>query len=182
MDERRKATAWCGRLLLFAALLLGIVTMHTLGHPSEHGSGQPGPTAARPGAHAMPAHAQPAHAMPAEAMPAHAASVHAMPAEAMPAHAASVRADAMAPAAMTIPAADAPRTDPAPHSGMDPMSVCLAVLAAGWAVALLLGLAAFLRRSGAAAPAARARLLRTLWPLPPPPRHKALARLSVLRV
>ncbi|MEU2516749.1 hypothetical protein [Streptomyces syringium] len=156
MDERRKATAWCGRLLLFAALLLGIVTMHTLGHPSEHGSGQPGPTAARPATHAMPAHAMPAHAAP-------------------------VRADGTAPAAMAAPAAGAPRTDPPPHSGMDPMSVCLAVLAAGWAVALLLGLAAFLRRSAAAAPAIRARLLHTLWPIPPP-RHKALARLSVLRV
>ncbi|MEW2575454.1 hypothetical protein [Streptomyces syringium] len=161
MDERRKATAWCGRLLLFAALLLGIVTMHTLGHPSEHGSGQPGPAAARPAAHAMPAHA--------------------MPADAMPAHAAHTRADDTAPDAVAAPPAGAPRTDPPPHSGMDPMSVCLAVLAAGWAVALLLGLAAFRRRSGAAAPAARARLLRTLWPIPPP-RHKALARLSVLRV
>ncbi|MEV6779535.1 hypothetical protein [Streptomyces syringium] len=166
MDGRRKATAWCGRLLLFAALLLGIVTMHTLGHPSEHGSGQAGPTAARPVTHAMPAHARP---------------VHVMPDHAMPAHAAAPRADDIAPAAMAAPAADAPRTDPPPHSGMDPMSVCLAVLAAGWAVAVLLGLAAFLRRSGAAAPATRARLLRTLWPIPPP-RHKALARLSVLRV
>ncbi|MGI5527787.1 hypothetical protein ACQEVX_10280 [Streptomyces syringium] len=161
MDERRKATAWCGRLLLFAALLLGIVTMHTLGHPSEHGSGQSGPAAARPAAHAMPAHA--------------------MPADTRPAPAAHTRADDTAPAAVAARAADAPRTDPPPHSGMDPMSVCLAVLAAGWAVALLLGLAAFRRRSGAAAPAARARLLRTLWPIPPP-RHKALARLSVLRV
>ncbi|MFF5130038.1 hypothetical protein ACFY41_24265 [Streptomyces syringium] len=166
MDERRKATAWCGRLLLFAALLLGIVTMHTLGHPSEHGSGQSGPAAARPAAHAMPAHAMPAHAMPADTRPGHAAHT---------------RADDTAPAAVAAPAADAPRSDPPPHSGMDPMSVCLAVLAAGWAVALLLGLAAFRRRSGAAAPAARARLLRTLWPIPPP-RHKALARLSVLRV
>ncbi|MBP2402526.1 hypothetical protein [Streptomyces syringium] len=161
MDERRKATAWCGRLLLFAALLLGIITMHTLGHPSEHGSAQPGPAAARSAAHAMPAHA--------------------MPADTMPAHAAHTRADDTAPAAVADPAADAPRTDAPPHSGMDPMSVCLAVLAAGWAVALLLGLAAFRRRSGAAAPAARALLLRTLWPIPPP-RHKALARLSVLRV
>ncbi|GGR02557.1 hypothetical protein [Streptomyces netropsis] len=151
MDERRKATAWCGRLLLFAALLLGIVTMHTLGHPSEHGSGPPGPTAAQPAAHAMPAHA--AHA----------------------------RADDGTTATATGPAAGTPRTDPPPHSGMDPMAVCLAVLAAGWAVALLLGLAALRRRSGTLTPAARARLLRTLWPIPPP-RHKALARLSVLRV
>lgn len=38
MDGQRKATAWAGRLLLFAALLFGILTMHTLGHPSENGS------------------------------------------------------------------------------------------------------------------------------------------------
>lgn len=38
MYGQRKATAWAGRLLLFAALLFGIVTMHTLGHPSENGS------------------------------------------------------------------------------------------------------------------------------------------------
>ncbi|MEC4017231.1 hypothetical protein [Streptomyces sp. H27-D2] len=36
MYGQRAAGAWCGRLLLFAALLLGIVTMHTLGHPGEH--------------------------------------------------------------------------------------------------------------------------------------------------
>ncbi|MGY0486895.1 DUF6153 family protein [Streptomyces sp. WG-D5] len=36
------------RLLLFAALLFGIVCMHTLGHPSEHGSGLDG---AMPSAH-----------------------------------------------------------------------------------------------------------------------------------
>ncbi|MGW1888777.1 hypothetical protein ACWCP6_00740 [Streptomyces sp. NPDC002004] len=33
------ARARPGRLLLFTALLLGIVTMHTLGHPAEHGMG-----------------------------------------------------------------------------------------------------------------------------------------------
>ncbi|MCX5302726.1 hypothetical protein OG304_04570 [Streptomyces sp. NBC_00160] len=38
MKEQRRATAWCGRLLLCAALLLGIVTMHSLGHPAENGS------------------------------------------------------------------------------------------------------------------------------------------------
>ncbi|MFE0047526.1 hypothetical protein ACFWYJ_30500, partial [Streptomyces albireticuli] len=75
MGERRRVVAWCGRLLLFAALLLGIVTMHTLGHPtSDHGAGSgagggthgaaaaeagqagagggPRPAAGRPGDHA----------------------------------------------------------------------------------------------------------------------------------
>ncbi|MEU5050872.1 hypothetical protein [Streptomyces sp. NPDC021096] len=64
---------------------------------------------------------------------------------------------------------------------MDPMSVCLAVLGAGWTVALLLSLAALRRPAGADAPAGRAWFSRALWPVPPP-RHKALARLSVLRV
>ncbi|MFC7309756.1 hypothetical protein ACFQVC_36770 [Streptomyces monticola] len=37
MTFSRGARARCGRLLLFAALLFGIVTMHTLGHPAgEH--------------------------------------------------------------------------------------------------------------------------------------------------
>ncbi len=34
--QQRRFTAWCGRLLLFSALLFGIVTMHSLGHPAEH--------------------------------------------------------------------------------------------------------------------------------------------------
>ncbi len=38
---RSRAAAWCGRLLLFAALIVGIVGMHTLGHPvGGHGSGR----------------------------------------------------------------------------------------------------------------------------------------------
>ncbi|WP_432003439.1 hypothetical protein [Streptomyces sioyaensis] len=38
MNGQRRTTAWCGRSLLFAALLFGIVTMHTLGHPVEPSS------------------------------------------------------------------------------------------------------------------------------------------------
>ncbi|PAU45951.1 hypothetical protein CK936_26680, partial [Streptomyces albireticuli] len=50
--------AWCGRLLLFAALLMGIVTMHTLGHPtSGHGAG----SGAGGGTHGVAA-AEPGHA------------------------------------------------------------------------------------------------------------------------
>ncbi|MEU0721811.1 DUF6153 family protein [Streptomyces lavendulocolor] len=57
MSGQRRAPTWCGRLLMCAALLLGIVTMHTLGHPAEHGSSHmPGSTVAAASApvdHAM---------------------------------------------------------------------------------------------------------------------------------
>ncbi|MFI1796089.1 DUF6153 family protein [Streptomyces sp. NPDC020379] len=132
MAGRRGAAARCVRLLLFTALLLGIVTMHSLGHPAEHG----GPAA---GSHTMRAEAH--HAAPPRAPSVHGES-----------------------------------------HGTDPMSVCLAVLGSALlALVLLLGAAA-LRRAAAALPALRARLLLALRPIPPPPRHKALARLSVLRV
>ncbi|MFE7114877.1 hypothetical protein ACFU99_05565 [Streptomyces sp. NPDC057654] len=140
MYGQRGAAAWCGRLLLFAALLLGIVTMHTLGHPAEHTAAPHGPVVAgdSAGGHGNP------HMV------------------------------------MDSPTA-APAAVPA-HSGMDPMSVCLAVLGV-WIVGLLVGLAARDRRAlGAAVAAPRSRLPGALWPIPPPPRHKALARLSVLRV
>ncbi|MEV6672747.1 DUF6153 family protein [Streptomyces sp. NPDC051162] len=149
---QRRATAWCGRLLLCAALLLGIVTMHTLGHPAEHGGG--GGTASQTATASHTSH-----------------SMTAMP--------------AMAPMAAEGHHAAPPRTDASVHGeshGMDPMSVCLAVLGSALlALVLLLGAAA-LRRAAAALPAVRARLLLALRPIPPPPRHKALARLSVLRV
>ncbi|MBO0656712.1 hypothetical protein J1792_29405 [Streptomyces triculaminicus] len=149
MQGRRGATAWCGRLLLFAALVLGIVTMHTLGHPRGHDGG--------------------AHA-PSQAM------------------AASMTHEA--PGRPSAPAAASPSThtphashagDPAHGGGMDPMSVCLAVLGAGAAAVLLLSLAAAGHLAGAVPVAARAWFSRSLWPVPPP-RRKALARLSVLRV
>ncbi|MBH1933467.1 hypothetical protein I5Q34_04050 [Streptomyces sp. AV19] len=134
MRGRGKAGTWCGRLLLFAALLLGIVTMHTLGHPTG-GHGAP----AEPTVQAQPHHAT---APPPSPSPSH---------EHRPA--------------------------------LDPMSVCLAVLGAGWTVVLLLALRLLRRPAGAAVVAAvRARFAHALRPQPPPPRHKALARLSVLRV
>lgn len=49
------ATAWCGRLLLFAALLLGIVTMHSFGHPAAHGDDLHAPPAVVTGHVAGPA-------------------------------------------------------------------------------------------------------------------------------
>ncbi|MFE6972602.1 DUF6153 family protein [Streptomyces sp. NPDC057682] len=54
MSVTRRATY--GRLLLFAALLFGIVTMHTVGHPAEHTDA----ASMAPAAHAMaPAAAAP---------------------------------------------------------------------------------------------------------------------------
>ncbi|MEU5187915.1 DUF6153 family protein [Streptomyces klenkii] len=137
--QQGTAAAWCGRLLLLSALLLGIVTMHTLGHPTGHaGTGHKAGTHAAAGMHAQ------AHSAPPT----------------------------------PGPTADDPLTAP----GMDPMSVCLAVLGAALLALVLLLVTAALRRPAAALAAARARLLRPLWPIPPPPRHKSLARLSVLRV
>ncbi|MFI9026158.1 hypothetical protein [Streptomyces sp. NPDC053560] len=165
MRAQRKAAAWCGRLLLFAALVAGIVTMHTFGHPMQ---GEGHATAARTTA-----------AAPAGHVAAHALSDHARPAHAPAAD---------APAART-PVAQAPPHDghrhaaaPGPH-GLDPGSVCLAVLSV-WPLALLAaaGLLVRRRRPGLSA-AALARLLRALWPIPPPlPRQRRLARLAVLRV
>ncbi|MFZ3570901.1 DUF6153 family protein [Streptomyces sp. BH097] len=42
MARTRSGTGRWQRLLLFAALLLGVVGMHTLGHPSGHGAGRDG--------------------------------------------------------------------------------------------------------------------------------------------
>ncbi|WP_199930945.1 hypothetical protein [Streptomyces sp. CB02923] len=157
-----KAAAWCGRLLLFAALIVGIVGMHTLGHPGG-GHGSPGPV---PGAqhqgHEVRQHASaPAPiTSPALAPPAHTSPALASPALA-PDGAVSVVDD---------------------HHAMDPGAVCLAVLSL--CVLALVRTGRLLDRQAADLLAAvRARLLRGLRPLPPPvPRHKHLARLSVLRV
>lgn len=42
MARTRSGTGRWQRLLLFAALLFGIVVMHTLGHPSGHSAGRDG--------------------------------------------------------------------------------------------------------------------------------------------
>ena len=151
-----------GQLLLFAALLFGIVTMHTLGHPSEHGPGH-GPDA---GTEQM------------------AYGVHLADAgDAPSAHGAgSPMTDVTATTATTSMTSMTSMTSGMPPmSGMDPLSVCLAVLLGGFTLLLLLATA--LGRPGAAAvhPAVLTRLLRALWPVPPPPRT-LLSRLSVLRI
>ncbi|MGF2209082.1 MULTISPECIES: hypothetical protein [Streptomyces] len=157
------AAGRAGRLLLLAALLLGVLTMHTLGHPTgDHGG-------AHSGAHGA-AHG-PGTVAAAPAAPAGSgAAEHHSPA-------AGIAAGAAAGAVTGTPDS----SDPLP--GTDPLSVCLAVLAA-----LTLGL--LLRAGGllwgGAAPGSAARVLLTgrrgaQWPIAPPTRL-ALARLSVLRI
>ncbi|QPA01590.1 hypothetical protein DI273_23930 [Streptomyces violascens] len=140
-----------GRLLLLAALLLGVLTMHTLGHPTgDHGSAHgaahgPGAVAAAPAAPVGSGAAE--HHSPA-------------------AGAATGTSDSSG----SLP-------------GTDPLSVCLAVLAA-LTVGLLLRAGGLLWRGAAPGSAARALLTGRRggqWPIAPPTRL-ALARLSVLRI
>ncbi|MEU1219871.1 DUF6153 family protein [Streptomyces microflavus] len=127
-----------GQLLLLAALLFGIVTMHTVGHPAEH------------------APSSSAHVATADAMPvAEAASDRAHPSHGSP--------------------------DDTPMSGMDPLSVCLAVLGA-WGLVLLGVWLSGLRADGRPlGTAVGAGLLRVLRPNPPPP-ISVLDSVSVLRI
>ncbi|OKI52633.1 hypothetical protein [Streptomyces sp. MJM1172] len=155
----QRAARWT-RSTLLAALLLGIVTMHTLGHPSESHAMED-VTGARTVAqeHPLPAHRAPAaHQAPA----AHRAPAHQAPA-----------AHAVAPAPGGGPAVHAP-----PGSAMDPMSVCLAVLAG--LVLLALG-RAVVRYDGGRATGGRLPGRVPAGPDPPGPRE-LLRRLAVLRV
>ncbi|GFN03458.1 hypothetical protein GCM10010298_07950 [Streptomyces microflavus] len=139
-----------GQLLLLTALLFGIVTMHTVGHPAEHAPSSSAPVAA-PGttSGAMPVSAP-------DAMPApETASDRAHPSHGSPDH--------------------------SPMSGMDPLSVCLAVLGA-WGLALLGAWLSGLRADGRPlGTAVGAGLLRVLRPNPPPP-ISVLDSVSVLRI
>ncbi|MET8671157.1 hypothetical protein ABZV73_05435 [Streptomyces albidoflavus] len=157
------AAVRAGRLLLLAALLLGVLTMHTLGHPTgDHGG-------AHSGAHGA-AHG-PGTVAAAPAAPAGSgAAEHHSPA-------AGIAAGAAAGAVTGTPDS----SDPLP--GTDPLSVCLAVLAA-LTLGLLLRAGGLL--GGGAAPGSAARVLLggrrgAQWPIAPPTRL-ALARLSVLRI
>ncbi|MFD5983257.1 hypothetical protein [Streptomyces cyaneofuscatus] len=164
----RGGSVMYGQLLLLAALLFGIVTMHTVGHPAEHAPSPPSvPVAAAdsvavavPGPDARPV---PVAAAPADAMPV-----------AVSGAVAEVASDGAHPSH--------PSPERSPMSGMDPLSVCLAVLGA-WGLALvgawlLLGLRADGRPLGTPVGAG---LLRVLRPNPPPP-ISVLASVSVLRI
>lgn len=152
----RSGSGTFGRLMLLAALLFGIVTMHTVGHPAEHSEASSAATTTTAAEHTVPAApvADPAHP-----------SAHDSPGSGS-AHPSS--------------AYDSPGSD-APMSGMDPLSVCLAILGV-WGLALvgawLLGLRADRRPLGTPVGAGLPRVLR---PNPPPP-ISVLAGGSVLRI
>lgn len=152
-----------GQLMLFAALLFGIVTMHTVGHPAEHGGSSPSAPAASEHTAQVPGPAQGPIMNPAQD-PAQ------DPAQALTSGVADAR--------------QSPHDSPGsgtPMSGMDPLSVCLAVLGA-WGLVLvgswLLGLRADGRPLGTPVGAG---LLRALRPIPPP-RISVLDSVSVLRI
>lgn len=166
----RGGSVMYGQLLLLAALLFGIVTMHTVGHPAEHAPSPP--------------------SVPVAAADSVAVAVPGPDARPVPVAAADSVADAM-PVAVSGAVAEVasdgahpshPSPERSPMSGMDPLSVCLAVLGA-WGLALvgawlLLGLRADGRPLGTPVGAGLRRVLR---PNPPPP-ISVLASVSVLRI
>ncbi|MGW6020680.1 hypothetical protein [Streptomyces sp. NPDC055099] len=190
------------QLLLLAALLFGIVTMHTLGHPTAHSSspakghstgatspasghstgatspasghstGATSPASGHSTSATSPASGhsphQPSHPSGTE----QAAAQHEMSAsDPAPPGMAEVTGHARVATAVGAPTG---------MDGMDPLSVCLAVLAAFTLVLLLK--AGLLRPGGFVVPARPlARLLDGLRPNPPPPRI-LLSHLSVLRI
>ncbi|MFH8374530.1 hypothetical protein [Streptomyces cyaneofuscatus] len=168
----RGGSVMYGQLLLLAALLFGIVTMHTVGHPAEHAPSPPSVPVAAADSMAVAVPGPDARPVP------------------VPVAAADSVADAM-PVAVSGAVAEVasdgahpshPSPERSPMSGMDPLSVCLAVLGA-WGLALvgawlLLGLRADGRPLGTPVGAG---LLRVLRPNPPPP-ISVLASVSVLRI
>ncbi|WP_030156271.1 hypothetical protein [Streptomyces sp. NRRL S-244] len=149
----QRAARW-PRLLLLAALLLGIVTMHTLGHPSRsHTMEDAAPVAAVASAARAADHTSGHVSGPA--------SGHTSD------HARGDRGPG--------PAAEAPPAG----SGMDPMSVCLAVL--GGLTLLILGAGPAGLRDAAPLGGAARGPGRSGGPDPPSPRE-LLTRLAVLRV
>ncbi len=211
----------CGQLVLFAALLFGIVTMHTVGHPAEHGGRAASLSSAGPAADPSAGPAAViaeglsaifvAHSSPATVEGFPSATVEGFSSAAVEGFSsaavegfssAAVMTDASAAVAAHPSAADTATTattaspsspgtahtpghgsgGDAPTSGMDPLSVCLAVLGA-WGLALLatwllLGLRADGRRLGAPVGAGLLRASRRN----PPPSISVLAAVSVLRM
>ncbi|MFG2482604.1 hypothetical protein ACGFSI_07530 [Streptomyces virginiae] len=158
MTRSARRAAPGARLLLLAALLLGIVTMHTLGHPTE--------------SHAMqdvsPAHSVASAQRPTPAV--HGGTRHT---------AAAAAATAAIAAGVPSPAVPAWGYE-MPATEMDPMSVCLAVLAG--LVVLLIGTGRTgSRRAAPLGGAARIPGRSGGGPDPPSPRE-LLTRLAVLRV
>ncbi|MGC5365667.1 hypothetical protein ACPXCE_29015 [Streptomyces sp. DT24] len=179
----RKRGATCGRLLLFAALLLGVFTMHTVGHPAGHGDADPSAAVvtvehAPPGlvssgtAHAMSGAGAADDAMPGADMAAPVSGAGA--------------ADGQGASEVLSPFSPSGAEQVSGHlpmSGTDPMAVCLAVLSTWGAALLVIRLVAARRRSGdrPSPQGVGAKLCRALWPDSPPHRTD-LTELSVLRV
>ncbi|MFE5863072.1 hypothetical protein ACFQ77_21360 [Streptomyces virginiae] len=152
MTRSAQRAAPGARLLLLAALLLGIVTMHTLGHPTE--------------SHAVQ-DVSPAHSVASATLPAPAA------------HGGTRHTAAATAAGVPSPAVPAWGYE-MPATEMDPMSVCLAVLAG--LVVLLIGTGRTgSRRAAPLGGAARIPGRSGGGPDPPSPRE-LLTRLAVLRV
>lgn len=195
-----------GQLLLFTALLLGIATMHTMGHPAPgHGGGTQEPMAA---SSAVSSAAHASLSMPRTVADASSPSdriastdrastaTDLSPSPTGPgASATGLRATSsmpvtsMAVTSMAVTSAGLPGAsgpgDPAyagpelPGMSMDPMTVCLAVVDTFTLVLLAVGL---LRTDPVALLAAfHARILRALR-TDPRPRRSLLASLSVLRI
>ncbi|MEY2228881.1 MULTISPECIES: hypothetical protein [Streptomyces] len=154
MTRSARRAAPGARLLLLAALLLGIVTMHTLGHPTE------------------------SHAMQ-DVSPAHSVASAQRPAPAV--HGGTRHTAAATTATTGVPSPAVPAWGyEMPATEMDPMSVCLAVLAG--LVVLLIGTdRTGSRRAAPLGGAARIPGRSGGGPDPPSPRE-LLTRLAVLRV
>ncbi|MFE3606127.1 hypothetical protein [Streptomyces goshikiensis] len=168
----QRAARWT-RSTLLAALLLGIVTMHTLGHPSESHAMEDVPGARTVAQeHPLPAphRPAPAHQTAAHQTAAQQASAQQAPAQQAPA--------AHPLAAAPVPAPGGPAVHAPAGTAMDPMSVCLAVLAG--LVLLALG-RALVRYDGGRATGGRLPGRVPAGPDPPGPRE-ILRRLAVLRV
>ncbi|MFC8429616.1 hypothetical protein [Streptomyces sp. NPDC057253] len=151
VSSRLRVGGALGYLLLVAALTFGVFAMHTMGHP-EHSSG--------------PVTVGTSHAV----LGTHQGDMGRGAAEAR------TSADPMAEADHGAVSPTAP-TAYGPMTGMDVLSVCLAVLT-GWLLWLFLRAVA---RRKERLTALLARAMAVLPPLPPPPRP-LLAQLSVLRI
>ncbi|MCJ0867977.1 hypothetical protein [Streptomyces sp. AP-93] len=173
LRTQRPAVRW-PRLLLFAALLLGIAGMHTLGHPTPAHAMEDVPSVRFVPRGGHPPSGEAHGGRPADA-PDLTGRSHTV---ASPDTAAAAVAAVATTVTTTTTAAtfEAPRPQ---HSGMDPMSVCLAVLGALTLLVLGAGLAGP-RRAAPLGGAARAPG-RSGGPDPPPPRE-LLTLLTVLRV
>ena len=154
MRGRLRAGGAFGYLLLVVVLALGVFAMHTMGHPDvSSGHGVSGTSPAVAGGH-QDGMAQKATAVEPLAQP-----------EAMVEHGTAASAG-------KSPVHGLP-------SGMDLMSVCLAVLTV-WLLGLFLRAAVARRQERSTALLARSVALAR--PSIPPPRPPLLAQLSVLRI